>query len=62
MLLAGRLRVIGFFFNILNPSNRIMTLGSTQPLTEMSTRNLPGCKVQPARKADNLTASCKLIG
>jgi hypothetical protein len=32
------------FFNWLNPSNRITVLaqGSTQPLTEMSTRNLPG--------------------
>jgi hypothetical protein len=33
-----------------------MTLGSTQTLTEMSTRNLPGDKERPARKADNLTA------
>jgi hypothetical protein len=33
-----------------------MTLGSTQPLTEMSTRNLPAGKERPARKADNLTA------
>jgi hypothetical protein len=39
-----------------NPSNRFMILGSTQPLTEMSTRNLPGGKGRPARKADNLTA------
>jgi hypothetical protein len=30
-----------------------MALGSTQPLTEMSTRNLPGGKGRPARKADN---------
>jgi hypothetical protein len=30
------------FFNLPNPSSRNMTLGSTQPLTEMSTRNLPG--------------------
>jgi hypothetical protein len=29
-----------------------MALGSTQPLTEMSTRNLPEGKEQPARKAD----------
>jgi hypothetical protein len=37
-----------------------VTLGSTQPLTEMSTRNLPGgAKVRPARKADNLTAICE---
>jgi hypothetical protein len=34
-----------------------MALGSTQPLTEMSTRNLPGGKGQPARKADKLTPS-----
>jgi hypothetical protein len=31
-----------YFFNLPNPSSRTMTLGSTQPLTEMSTRNLPG--------------------
>jgi hypothetical protein len=35
-----------------------MALGSTQPLTEISTRNLPGGKGRPARKADNLTAIC----
>jgi hypothetical protein len=34
-----------------------MALGSTQPLTEMSTRNLPGGKERAAHKADNLTAS-----
>jgi hypothetical protein len=33
-----------------------MALGSTQPLTEMSTRNLPGGKGRPADRADNLTA------
>jgi hypothetical protein len=34
-----------------------MALGSTQLVTEMSTRNLPGVKVrQAARKAGNLTA------
>jgi hypothetical protein len=33
-----------------------MALGSTQTLTEMSTRNLPGGKGRPARRADNLTA------
>jgi hypothetical protein len=31
-----------------------MALGSTQPLTEMSTRNLPGGKERSAREADNL--------
>jgi hypothetical protein len=38
-----------------------MALGSTQPLTEMSTRNLPGGKWWPAVKADNLTAICEPI-
>jgi hypothetical protein len=33
--------VIGFV-NWPNPSSRTMALGLTQPLTEMSTRNLPG--------------------
>jgi hypothetical protein len=33
-----------------------MVLGSIQPLTEMSTKNLPGAKGLPARKAENLTA------
>jgi hypothetical protein len=36
-----------------------MALGSTQPLTEMSTRNLPGGKGLPASKAGNLTAICE---
>jgi hypothetical protein len=30
--------------------------GQLSLLTEMSTRNLPGDKARPARKADNLTA------
>jgi hypothetical protein len=39
-----------------------MTLVSTQPLTEMNTRNLPGLKGRwPVRKADNLTAICSRI-
>jgi hypothetical protein len=50
------------FFNSPNPSSRTMALGSTQPLTEMSTRNLPGSNGRPARKADNLTAICEPIG
>jgi hypothetical protein len=33
-----------------------MALGSTQPLTEMSTRNILGGKGRPARRADNLAA------
>jgi hypothetical protein len=38
-----------------------MALGSTQPLTEMSTGNIPGGEERPARKADNLTAICEPI-
>jgi hypothetical protein len=61
MLQAGKVagliydEVIGFS-HWPNPSSRTMTLGSTEPLTEMSTWNLPGGKGQPARKADNLVA------
>jgi hypothetical protein len=38
-----------------------MALRSTQPLAEMSTRNIPGGEGRPARKADNLTAICEPI-
>jgi hypothetical protein len=38
-----------------------MALESTQPRTEMSTRNLPGGKGRPAYKADNLTVICEPI-
>jgi hypothetical protein len=38
-----------------------MALGSTQPLTEMSTRNLLGGKGWPARKAENVTPICDPI-
>jgi hypothetical protein len=33
-----------------------MALGSTQPLREMSNRNLPGGKKRPVHKADRLVA------
>jgi hypothetical protein len=52
--------VIGFF-NWLNPSSSNMALGSTQPLTEVSTRNLPGGKRWLGRKAEYLTAICEPI-
>jgi hypothetical protein len=44
------------FFNLPNPSSHTMALGLTQPLTEISTRNIPGGKKRPARRADNLAA------
>jgi hypothetical protein len=42
-----------------------MAVGSTKPVTEMSTKNLLGGgggvkAVRPAHKADNLTAVCEL--
>jgi hypothetical protein len=50
------------FFNWPHPSSRTMALRSTQPLTEMSTRNRPGDKGRPACKAwqphRHLWASC----
>jgi hypothetical protein len=50
--------VIGFF-NYSNRSSRTMAPGSNRPLTEMCTRNVPGGKGWPARKADKLTAICE---
>jgi hypothetical protein len=49
------------YFDLPNPSSRNMALVSTQPLTEMSTRNLSGGKGYPVLEADNLTAICKPI-
>jgi hypothetical protein len=58
------------FSNLPNPSSRAVALGSTQPLTEMSTRNLkkkerkkerkkkPGGKRRLAPRADNLATIC----
>jgi hypothetical protein len=64
MLQAARSRVRVpmrwiFFFNLPNLSSRTMALRSTQPLIEMSTRDLPGGKGRPASKADSLTAICE---
>jgi hypothetical protein len=38
-----------------------MALGSTQPLTEMSTRNVPYGNKRPEGKAGNLTTICEPI-
>jgi hypothetical protein len=53
---AGSIPDEVIFFNLPNPSSRTMTLGLTQPLTEMSTRNLHEGKGRPALKADNSSA------
>jgi hypothetical protein len=48
-------------FQWLNPSGRIVALGSTQPLAEMSTRNPSWGQRRPVRTADNLaTFMCRL--
>jgi hypothetical protein len=62
LLHAGSIpdEVIGIFSSS-NPSSRTVVLGSTQFLTEMSIRNLPGVKGQPVHKADNLTAICRPV-
>jgi hypothetical protein len=43
------------FFNWPNPSSRTMVLGSTQPLTEMSTRNLSGSKGRPTNSPPSMS-------
>jgi hypothetical protein len=65
MLQAGRsqvrfpMRSLDFSIDVILPA--ALALGSTQPPTEMSTRNLPGGKGRPAREADNLLAICEPI-
>jgi hypothetical protein len=55
MLQTGRSPVqVSDKVDFFNPSNRTMA-------PEMSTRNHPGGKKRPARRADNLTAMCELI-
>jgi hypothetical protein len=49
------------FFNLPNLSSRAMAPRSTQPLTEVGTRNVPGGTERPALKADNLPAICEPI-
>jgi hypothetical protein len=48
--------VIRLFFNWPIASSYTIAIRITQPLTEMSTRNLSESKARPARRADNLSA------
>jgi hypothetical protein len=65
MLQAGRsgvrilMRSLNFSIDLILPA--ALALGSTQPLTELSTRNLPEGKRRPAHGADNLTVICEPI-
>jgi hypothetical protein len=66
IVIVGRSQVqflvksLDFSFDLILPA-ALMALGSTKPLTEMSTRNLPGGKGRLAHKADDLTAICEPI-
>jgi hypothetical protein len=65
MVKAGRSQVrfamlLYYSTDVILPA-ALWPLGSTQPLTEISTRNLPGDEKQPAVKADNLNAICESI-
>jgi hypothetical protein len=65
MLQAGRspVRVTDEvdFFNLPNPFSRTMAPGSTQPLTELSIRDLLRGEKWPVRRADNLAVSYEPI-
>jgi hypothetical protein len=54
------MRTSDFFIDLIF-SSRTMALESTQPLTEMSTGNIPGGKWRTAFKDDNLAAICEPI-
>jgi hypothetical protein len=54
------MRSLVFSIDIILPA-ALWALGSTQPPTEMSTRNLPGDKGRPTREADNLATIRKWI-
>jgi hypothetical protein len=51
-----------FQIYLILPTSRNMALGSTQPLTKISTRNLPGSNWQLASKAKSLKASPPSVG
>jgi hypothetical protein len=52
------MRSLDFSVDLILPAPTV-ALWSTQPLAEMSTRKLHGCKGQPVRNDGNLTAICE---
>jgi hypothetical protein len=55
----GKSEEITGFFNLPNPSSRTEDPEFTQPLTEMSTKNLPAGKGRLALEDGNFTAICE---
>ena len=53
--------VSGFFIDIKILPIALWPLGSTQRLTEMSTRSISWGQRRPVRKADNLPPSCAIV-
>jgi hypothetical protein len=54
------MRSLDFSIDLILPA-ALLPLGWTQPLTEMSTKNLPVGKERPVCKVDILTAICEPI-
>jgi hypothetical protein len=52
---------VNVIFHCHNPSGCTLALGSTQPLTEMSTKNISCRYRQPMSRADNLTTFMCLL-
>jgi hypothetical protein len=56
-------RLKNYFSHLLNVHKtsyiRQIEIHTTEPLTELNIRDLPGGKGRPALKADNLTAICE---
>jgi hypothetical protein len=66
MLQAGRSRIqfqmkSFHFYNSPNPLGPTLAPVSTQPLTEMIIGNPVGVEGRPARKAENLNATCETV-